>query len=688
MINSFFSNNCYPYNYKPLIDSISYFGEKKMKRRYINKMILKNLRIKKLIIIISIFIFLSLGCNIVNADTFWKPQLVESNAVGDYASFALDSDDNPHFLYGRMLEYAYWTGDNWNVQNIKSSLRFETSINFKSYHGGNYYELKLDSSNNPHICYIGSDKDVKYAYWTGASWNIEILESDQPASYYISLDLDKNDIPHICYSDVDDNNAILKYAVKKGNSWDIQTAVSDGYSRGCSIVVDDENNPHICYIAGNGYPIRYAYYNGASWEIKEFDDDGNYYRDYFSIALDKNNNPHISYFSSKYGLRYAYSTGSSWSIQNVEEGDTGYYTSIALDSNDNPHISYFSDIDGSIKKYTYLSGSKWNTETIASDENTAERSKIIFDSNNQPHISYGLLYYTQEEESLPSTPTEVVANSYNGYVRLSWSEPENIGSQEIDSYTIYRGTKPGQVEKYVTGIEDTNYKDNDVTNEQTYYYRLTAVNNKGEGTSSEEVSAKPSDFAKKDPLISQGVFSDNINDVLNLTYNQDTLRYDSEIASGDISNLDITEISYLIDDEHVILHLKIAGEIDDTTHISYSMQLNTTDATYLLEYDNGVGACSGRSLDWSQSIPLGDVETSYNTITATMDLIGESTMVDFHAESFDNTGYMTGLSYLYDSAENTVPNSYEKNTGTPGFEFIVVLLAMIFIIYQLRKRNE
>ena len=64
---------------------------------------------------------------------------------------------------------------------------------------------------------------------------------------------------------------------------------------------------------------------------------------YTSLALDSSGNPHISYHdSTNRDLKYARFDGSSWEIETVDSmGDVGNYVSIALDNSDNVHISYF-----------------------------------------------------------------------------------------------------------------------------------------------------------------------------------------------------------------------------------------------------------------------------------------------------------------------------------------------------------
>ncbi|MCD6384021.1 MAG: fibronectin type III domain-containing protein, partial [Thermoplasmata archaeon] len=71
----------------------------------------------------------------------------------------------------------------------------------------------------------------------------------------------------------------------------------------------------------------------------------------------------------------------------------------------------------------------------------------------------------------------------------TWEAPWDDGGSLIVGYKIYRGTSSGN-ETYLTTVGAVlTYNDTRVTNGQTYYYRVSAVNEVGEGELSEEVSA-------------------------------------------------------------------------------------------------------------------------------------------------------------------------------------------------------
>jgi PKD repeat protein len=96
----------------------------------------------------------------------------------------------------------------------------------------------------------------------------------------------------------------------------------------------------------------------------------------------------------------------------------------------------------------------------------------------------------------PGPPTGLTAGAGNGQVTLSWTAPASNGGQQITSYRVYRGTSSGSETLLTTGGCGTlgavlSCTDTGLTNGQTYFYKVTAVNPAGESTQSNEASATP-----------------------------------------------------------------------------------------------------------------------------------------------------------------------------------------------------
>lgn len=256
--------------------------------------------------------------------------------------------------------------------------------------------LRVDKNGRPHLVY-GSGH-LYYAWFDGADWQHELVDSDYTTGQYAALALDTANNPHIIYLDLAKGN--LKYARKSaGSEWYIEVIAGvKKNGSGTSIVLDDENNPHISYnyydraIPG-GYLI-YARRDNEGWHVETVSSEWSYGDWYTSIALDGNNNPHIGYCSD-YGdsfksmLKYATRNESGWHTQIVDFVDGINYEqpSIAVDPTGHPHISY-ADVSNYDLKFASWNGAEWQTQVLDSTGNVGMYSSLVFGTNGFPQISY------------------------------------------------------------------------------------------------------------------------------------------------------------------------------------------------------------------------------------------------------------------------------------------------------------
>ena len=91
----------------------------------------------------------------------------------------------------------------------------------------------------------------------------------------------------------------------------------------------------------------------------------------------------------------------------------------------------------------------------------------------------------------PGAPRDLGAVAGDATVALAWSSPSSDGGSAITNYKVYRGTISGQLSLLATLPNVLSYTDSAVTNGQTYYYKVTAVNAVGEGPRSNEASGTP-----------------------------------------------------------------------------------------------------------------------------------------------------------------------------------------------------
>jgi len=281
----------------------------------------------------------------------WQIEYIEGEVglidVGTGTSIAADSLGKPHISYSdgtnRDLKYARWDGAAWQIETVDGPDQV-----------GTYTSLALDSLDRPHIAYSDyTNDDLKYARWDGAAWQVATVDTGGDfglVGMYTSLGVDSSDHPHISHNEwaADDS---LKYARFNGTTWQNETVDSTGdVGMHTSLALDSSDRPHISYFDLANEDLKYIYYNGTIWNSETVDSTGDVGRDN-SLVLDSSDRPHVSYWNnSSYDLKYASFDGTSWQIETVDSGDNvGANSSLALDSWDNPHISYRDSVQTALK---------------------------------------------------------------------------------------------------------------------------------------------------------------------------------------------------------------------------------------------------------------------------------------------------------------------------------------------------
>lgn len=97
---------------------------------------------------------------------------------------------------------------------------------------------------------------------------------------------------------------------------------------------------------------------------------------------------------------------------------------------------------------------------------------------------------------VPAAPSGLTASAADGHIALSWQQVPGA-----TSYTIYWSNTPGVTKtgsNKITGIAKPPYLHEELTNDLSYHYIVTASNDGGESAASQEASAKPTlQFAVK-----------------------------------------------------------------------------------------------------------------------------------------------------------------------------------------------
>ncbi len=292
-------------------------------------------------------------------------------------SLALDAAGAPHIAYGGdALYYASREGSSWQVEIVDEA---------PGKRSGSYASLALDAAGRPHISYGAECQDggsycgqLRYAHYDGAAWQIETVDSSVKLSSYTSLALDAAGRPRISYSLYADGPypAQVKYAHYDGASWQIETVDEVGGSAP-ALVLDTADRPHIAFYTGQY--VKYEYFDGVSWQMHYiYSTSGGGVP--VPLVLDSVDQPHLAV-----GDEHFFFDGTNWLSETLPVAGSVAST-LVLDQSDHLHFTYRAAGNSGLM-YAFNDGTDWVTETVASDQNVGGVS-LALDAGGLPHVSY------------------------------------------------------------------------------------------------------------------------------------------------------------------------------------------------------------------------------------------------------------------------------------------------------------
>jgi len=249
--------------------------------------------------------------------TRWRKQIIDSERIAFFLSIQLSAQGLPRISYYHRLwsdgsyalhlKYAQFDGKTWFTETVDPQSAT-----------GKFNFLALDAMGHPHISYSEVDSgDLRYAYWDGSQWHYSAPDTHRASGGWLGLAncivLDSAGNPHIAYLAVDHRK--VKYARWTGKSWETQVVDqlvgrADNIDR-VSLKLDSKSQPHIVYYDPGLGALKYAARRNQRWEIERVDPDPRAGL-YPSLGLNEQDQPFVSYYDFAGGaLRFASRRGDS-----------------------------------------------------------------------------------------------------------------------------------------------------------------------------------------------------------------------------------------------------------------------------------------------------------------------------------------------------------------------------------------
>lgn len=263
-------------------------------------------------------------------------------------------------------------------------------------------DLNLDSTDTPHLSYVGETGPVHDVYSAG-TWSQSILEIGN--TYGTCLSVDGNNDVHIAYRKYTeaDTSTIgeIQYARNVSGFWNVSTVYWDhNISLGANDITSDINGTAYIAYAGDSdktgvqlYEIGVGIWSWITIDSEPTSD--------IAIAADLNGHIHLIYTLETGQLKYATNESGAWITESMQNVTDARAPSITVGSDGRVHVAY---LDNSRHEFRYTANNsgiwQYYTFEIRDSDITSYggNTAITVDGNQNAHISYygydGLLKYT------------------------------------------------------------------------------------------------------------------------------------------------------------------------------------------------------------------------------------------------------------------------------------------------------
>ncbi len=373
-----------------------------------------------------------------------EPAIPWSPSYNVRTSIAIDSNDLPHIAFRNVetREISYSHKDStgkWHTETVVSA-----DI------GGTGVALALDLEDRPVICYRNMTTPampwLSCAFSEGSGWRHVTVDPAPWTGYMISLTIDYQNRSHVAYCVPGGDT---KYAWWNGASWNISVLRDRvvGTTDGLSMDLDSLNRPHVALLSmmpGSNERGLWLYrLNGTKWDKEVIDP--SHSRQIYTIDLNETDTPYVATVNpSRKVPILMYKDGVSWRTRYVDLGARAGFGSFLFDSDGGPHLAY-TDRNHYDLRYAHTENGTWMNETVDSEGLVGLLPSVATDNNNNPHISYldltdrRLMYATKKKQI--KAVIDIDPDTLNPLSRGKWITcyielPPEYDPKDINASTI------------------------------------------------------------------------------------------------------------------------------------------------------------------------------------------------------------------------------------------------------------
>ena len=318
------------------------------------------------------------------------PNVLDADSYGADTSIFLDDAGRPRVFYAKgpvnvdewQIKSAVQRSDAWRIQRLPADP------------GSARPSVAVDRLGRYHLAWRTGEffgqGILRYARIEQGVWYEEIVDDVQGATSDASIAVDARGNPHIVYTP-DLAGLPMRYARWNGTTWEKEDIVQRTGILSPSLVLDLAGKPHVAYIVDSGGEVDYVSRLGGAWTVETVDVVSPNQTLETSLAVDSRGRPHIAYDELyAVGINYAVKSDVGWSTELVDVGQR-WQPALVLDSEDHPKMVFYDAEHGALI-YAARSSGTWCLQTIEDDPNELIRigrdPAIALDDGGAIHVSY------------------------------------------------------------------------------------------------------------------------------------------------------------------------------------------------------------------------------------------------------------------------------------------------------------